>query len=64
MATTMMQTRATHSVAFPSPLWEGVRGGGGVHGNSIASLNTPLPNPPPQGGREQRGFASLTFESA
>ena len=41
--------------SLPSPLWggslaEGERGGGGA-----ISTSTPLPNPPPQGGREHSG---------
>src|SRR5688572_5512326 len=35
---------------LPSPLWGGV-GGGGLS----AQAATPLPNPPPQGGREPAG---------
>src|SRR5262245_12780789 len=40
-----------------APLWGGVRGGGGAILSQVAPSNsyrtTPLPNPPPQGGREQ-----------
>jgi excinuclease ABC subunit B len=36
----------------PSPLWGGVRGGGDADALSPTSA-TPLPNPPPQGGRER-----------
>ena len=42
---------------FPSPLWGGVGGGGGAMLSQVAPSSshrtTPLPNPPPQGGREQ-----------
>jgi hypothetical protein len=37
-------------LSFPSPLWGGVRGGGDAASQNVT---TPLPNPPPQGGREQ-----------
>ena len=36
----------------PSPLWGGDRGGGDAS-ESGSGQDTPLPNPPPQGGREQ-----------
>src|SRR5262249_54637434 len=45
--------------AFPSPLW-GVRGGGSAIPSQVAppsSQHHPLPNPPPQGGREQTEIA-------
>ena len=35
---------------LPSPLWGGVGGGGPLD----AQTSTPLPNPPPQGGREKK----------
>src|SRR5262245_16112147 len=45
------------SVQFPSPLWGGVRGGGGAILSQVAPSSshriTPLPNPPPQGGRQR-----------
>jgi hypothetical protein len=42
----------------PSPL-EG-EGQGGGYAACIELLHTPLPNPPPQGGREQTEFAART----
>ena len=39
--------------ALPSPLWGGVGGGGHEIALRVANRVTPLPNPPPQGGREQ-----------
>src|SRR5439155_21556291 len=39
--------------ALPSPLWGGVGGGGRSVEMTRATTPTPLPNPPPQGGREQ-----------
>ena len=48
---------------FPSPLWEGVRGGGDA---ASQNATTPLPNPPPQGGREfaaARGYC-IRFSQA
>ena len=44
---------------FPSPLWGRVRGGGRLHGDVVAIRSTPLPNPPPQGGREPTEYAAL-----
>ena len=47
---------------FPSPLRGGVRGGGPAIDACVAQQTpTPLPNPPPQGGRERESFASLTL---
>ena len=51
---------AAHDALFPSPLWGGVRGGGGASGTIGATRTTPHPNPPPQGGREKR-FARRHF---
>ncbi len=48
----MGPTLATITNQFPSPLWGGVRGGGNPRQQT--SCNPPLPNPPPQGGRETR----------
>jgi hypothetical protein len=39
---------------LPSPL-RGGGGGGGIAGTELVA--TPLPNPPPQGGRERAGSA-------
>src|SRR5262249_31612648 len=44
--------------ALPSPLWGGVGGGGHEIGTNIAERATPLPSPPPQGGREHTAFAA------
>jgi hypothetical protein len=41
---------------LPSPLWGGVGGGG----PSMTHRATPLPIPPPQGGREQTGASGKT----
>src|SRR5262245_61526282 len=47
---------------FPSPLRGGVRGGGHAFGDIAAEQTpTPLPDPPPQGGRERESVASLTW---
>src|SRR6266478_1554473 len=47
---------------LPSPLWGGVGGGGSAIPSQVAPSSsrriTPLPNPPPQGGREQTEFAA------
>src|SRR6266487_1873101 len=45
--------------ALPSPLWGGGVGGGGheIGAPPSAIRTTPLPSPPPQGGREQTEFA-------
>src|SRR2546425_10871141 len=44
---------------LPSPLWGGAGGGGREIGAPpFAMRTTPLPNPPPQGGREQTEFAT------
>jgi hypothetical protein len=48
MATIMVkQSTAENSGVSPSPLWGGVRGGGNARINGVATLITPLPNPPP-----------------
>src|SRR5262249_36095075 len=51
------QYRRSNLGAFPSPLWGGVRGGGSALLSQVAPSfshrTTPLPTPPPQGGREQ-----------
>ncbi len=47
---------------LPSPLRGGV-GGGGLHQPQRLWL-TPLPNPPPQGGREQSDHSRTTEEIA
>ena len=48
----------SHGV-FPSPLWGGVRGGGPeIDARLLPHSATPLPNPPPQGGRERTEFAA------
>src|SRR6266436_123579 len=48
---------------FPSSLWGGVRGGGRAILSQVAPPSfirtTPLPTPPPQGGREQTECAPL-----
>src|SRR5262245_46786408 len=48
--------------ALPSPLWGGVGGGDSAILSQVAPplsrRITPLPNPPPQGGREQTEFAA------
>src|SRR5205807_6691928 len=53
---------AAYSVCSPPPCGGGVGGGGGAIPSQVApSLSrriTPLPNPPPQGGREQTEFAA------
>src|SRR5262249_37407393 len=53
--------------ALPSPLWGGVGGGGRAVCSQLASLSshraTPLPTPPPQGGREQTEFAARAGSS-
>jgi len=46
----------------PSPLWGGVRGGGPSDTHSPTTA-TPLPNPPPQGGREQSVRGEVKKES-
>src|SRR6516165_1059734 len=55
----MRDPRRTLGV-FPSPLWGGVRGGGRAILSQVAPPSshraTPLPNPPPQGGREHTEF--------
>ena len=49
----------TNSVS--SPLWGGVRGGGRSRLDAARAITlTPLPNPPPQGGREHTGVRSRT----
>src|ERR1700730_9447960 len=40
-----------------SPLWGGVGGGGRAMRHLRCTRTTPLPSPPPQGGREQTEFA-------
>ncbi|HEU5017863.1 MAG TPA: DEAD/DEAH box helicase family protein, partial [Pseudolabrys sp.] len=42
---------STDEAQSPSPLWGGVRGGGDENSEDTASA-PPLPDPPPQGGRE------------
>ncbi len=56
------------SLSSPSPLWggsraEGARGGGRQH--MLSATATPLPNPPPQGGREQSvlGEREIPYDS-
>src|SRR5713226_4400927 len=45
--------------ALPSPLWGGVGGGGReIRDACVAKRATPLPSPPPQGGREQTECAA------
>jgi hypothetical protein len=48
---------AARSALFPSPLWGGVRGGGGRVCSRFSI--TPLSVPPPQGGRERCGTAGV-----
>src|SRR5712691_7298056 len=44
---------------LPSPLWGGVGGGGReMEAPALPNCATPLPSPPPQGGREQTEFAA------
>ena len=51
--------RAANSAVLPSPLWGGAGGGGGCKMQlAVPNRATPLPNPPPQGGREQTEFAA------
>jgi itaconate CoA-transferase len=67
MAAKARRTLGVHSLhslgVFPSPLWGGVRGGGRAILSQVApprfTRTTPLPTPPPQGGREQTEFAAL-----
>src|SRR5258706_8231784 len=53
---------------LPSPLWGGVGGGGRAIPAQVAPLSfhrtTPLPTPPPQGGREQTEFVARSGASA
>jgi excinuclease ABC subunit B len=45
---------ATEVSPLPSPLWGGVEGGGPADdAQALRPTTTPLPTPPPQGGREQ-----------
>src|SRR6185369_13901334 len=51
----------THG-ALPSPLWGGVGGGGSNWRMQLCAITTtPLPSPPPQGGREQTAVAARTY---
>src|SRR5262249_60458441 len=58
----LMQIGAAHSMRSPPPCGEGM-GVGGARFLSVAPPSsyriTPLPNPPPQGGREHTEFAAL-----
>src|SRR5713226_6687627 len=46
---------------LPSPLWGGVGGGGReMEAPALPNRATPLPSPPPQGGREQTEYAART----
>ena len=49
---------AAHSVRSPPPCGEGLRVGVAMWGNSAAPRTTPLPSPPPQGGRERTEFVA------
>src|SRR5262249_35606281 len=57
-----VDARAANSVRSPPPCGEGLGGGGGAIPSQVApSLShriTPLPSPPPQGGREQTECAA------
>src|SRR5437868_12259613 len=59
----LMRKRYHATRVFPSPLWGGARGGGQCFGCSASVTATPLPNPPPQGGREHRGVPPLCINS-
>ena len=51
----VMRSRAADSVRSPSPCGEGSGVGVGVMGRNARHITTtPLPNTPPQGGRERR----------
>src|SRR5262249_50977090 len=52
------RNEAAYSVHSPPPCGEGLGVGVVVWGNVSASPHHPLPNPPPQGGREQTEFAA------
>ena len=52
----MSNSRAANWVCSPPPCGEGV--GVGVMSEIPAYAATPLPNPPPQGGREHTEFAA------
>ena len=45
----------------PPPCGERVRGGGDPIARAVPPRATPLPNPPPQGGREQTEFARIVM---
>jgi hypothetical protein len=49
------------ATAFPPPLWGRDREGGIARADFAT---TPLPNPPPQGGREQAEFAATASDLA
>src|SRR6266849_3340303 len=50
---------AANSAGLPSPLWGGVGGGGDSwRTHFMQTTTTPLPSPPPQGGREQAEFVA------
>jgi hypothetical protein len=51
--------RAADSVGSPPPCGEGLGVGVVRCGNAVPDCTTPLPTPPPQGGREQTEFAAL-----
>src|SRR5215472_1758517 len=58
----LKQVSAAYSVCSPPPCGGGAGGGGSAIPSQVApSFSrriTPLPNPPPQGGREQTEFAA------
>ncbi len=54
----MESARATNSVRSPPPCGEGLGVGVVRCGDTAAHFATPLPTPPPQGGREQTEFAA------
>src|SRR5262249_19389518 len=49
---------------FPSPLWGGGRGGGRNYFAASPATLTPLPNPPPQEGREQARRAAFAVDQS